>query len=85
MAENYIFASGKRSLLDLFDGADHLLAAQQFWTGETRHGPNFPGELPQSRPHDLVRDLEIPPPCDDTQRGDRQDHGHGAAICPLHA
>jgi len=36
--ENFPYL-GSRSLMDLCCGADHMIAALQFWTGVTEHGP----------------------------------------------
>jgi hypothetical protein len=37
--ENFKYATGK-SLTEVGGGADHMIGAMQFWTGDTSHGPN---------------------------------------------
>jgi len=39
VSQNHPYATG-RSLMELGGGADHMIAAMQFWTGITDHGPS---------------------------------------------
>lgn len=51
VSENHLYATGK-SLMELDGGADHMIAAMQFWTGITDHGPN--GRASQPSIDDMV-------------------------------